>query len=88
MTRFFLSFFVSARRYFKSGADKISIGSEAVYAAEAYWHKRQQLAQEGRGGEPVPLDGTSLIEQISQKYARARTLSLSLSLSLSLFIFR
>jgi glutamine amidotransferase/cyclase len=46
-----------AARYFRSGADKVSIGSEAVLAAEAY------LAR-GRG------DGSSAIEAIAAVYGR------------------
>lgn len=42
-----------AGRYFRAGADKVSIGSDAVYAAEAY-------LQSGM------LTGTSSIEQISK----------------------
>lgn len=45
-----------ARMYFDAGADKISIGSDAVYAAEKY------LANGGRG------DGTSALETISKAY--------------------
>lgn len=45
-----------ATQYFKSGADKVSIGSDAVFAAEAY------LAAGGR------LDGTTAIETISAAY--------------------
>jgi len=44
-----------ASEYFRSGADKISIGSDAVYAAEKY-------LVEGRA------DGSSSIEQISEVY--------------------
>lgn len=44
-----------AARYFRAGADKISIGSDAVYAAEAY-------LQTGH------LTGQSAIEQISRHY--------------------
>mmetsp|Transcript_12636 Transcript_12636/g.31976 ORF Transcript_12636/g.31976 Transcript_12636/m.31976 type:complete len:347 (+) Transcript_12636:169-1209(+) len=55
-----------ASEYFQSGADKISIGSEAVYAAEAYWAKRQEVEDPAA----VALDGGSLIEQISQKYGK------------------
>ena len=44
-----------AGEYFRSGADKVSIGSDAVYTVEEY------LA---RGGK----DGTSSIEQIAQVY--------------------
>jgi glutamine amidotransferase/cyclase len=47
-----------ADAYFRSGADKISIGSEAVYAAERYWNS---------GGL---ADGKSAIEKISKKYGR------------------
>lgn len=42
--------------YFRAGADKVSIGSDAVYAAEAFW---------ARGGKG---DGSSSIERISHVY--------------------
>ena len=45
-----------ADEYFRSGADKISIGSDAVLAAEQWWQ---------RGGK---CDGSSSIEQISTVY--------------------
>jgi len=45
-----------ATMYFKSGADKVSIGSDAVIAAEQYW----------KGGKK--LSGTSPIETISKAY--------------------
>lgn len=45
-----------ADEYFRSGADKISIGSDAVLAAEQWWQ---------RGGV---CDGSSSIEQISTVY--------------------
>ncbi|NEX19558.1 imidazole glycerol phosphate synthase subunit HisF [Thiorhodococcus mannitoliphagus] len=45
-----------ADAYFRSGADKISIGSDAVYAVEAY---------KARGGEK---DGSTAIEQIARVY--------------------
>ena len=45
-----------ADEYFRSGADKVSIGSDAVWAAEAWWQ---------RGGK---CDGASSIEQISKVY--------------------
>lgn len=32
-----------AAQYFRSGADKVSIGSDAVYAAEKYWLNQQQV---------------------------------------------
>jgi imidazole glycerol-phosphate synthase len=44
-----------ASRYFRAGADKISLGSDAVYAAEAYLESNK-------------TDGTSAIEQISAIY--------------------
>lgn len=44
-----------ASRYFRSGADKISIGSDAVYAVEGYLEKGVK-------------DGTTAIEQISIVY--------------------
>eukprot|EP00842_Homolaphlyctis_polyrhiza_P005328 jgi/Hompol1/5797/HPOL_004715-RA len=45
-----------AGEYFRSGADKVSIGSDAVYAAEQYW---------ARGGEKR---GDTAIEQIAYVY--------------------
>lgn len=45
-----------ASLYFRSGADKVSIGSDAVYAAEAYYAR-------GEKG-----DGTSPLETISKAY--------------------
>lgn len=45
-----------ATMYFKSGADKVSIGSDAVTAAEEYYRAGAQLA------------GTTAIEQISRAY--------------------
>ena len=47
-----------AARYFRSGADKVSIGSDAVTAAEAYY---------ARG---CALDGGSAIEAIAAVYGR------------------
>ncbi|ETN39637.1 imidazoleglycerol phosphate synthase, cyclase subunit [Cyphellophora europaea CBS 101466] len=47
-----------AKMYFESGADKVSIGSDAVLAAEEFWK---------RGGKG---DGTSGIETISAAYGR------------------
>ncbi|KAJ2548723.1 Histidine biosynthesis bifunctional protein hisB, partial [Coemansia sp. RSA 1933] len=52
-----------AGEYFRSGADKVSIGSDAVYAAERYWARVAQNSQ------PV-LDGTTAIEQIAERYGR------------------
>ncbi|KAL0091337.1 hypothetical protein J3Q64DRAFT_1709477 [Phycomyces blakesleeanus] len=46
--------FEVAGEYFRSGADKVSIGSDAVYAAEKYW-------KQGK-------DGSSAIETIAQAY--------------------
>ncbi|KAJ1955178.1 Histidine biosynthesis bifunctional protein hisB [Linderina pennispora] len=51
-----------AGEYFRSGADKVSIGSDAVYAAERYL---KRIAD----GE-TPLDGTTAIEQIAERYGR------------------
>ncbi|KAJ2405632.1 Histidine biosynthesis bifunctional protein hisB, partial [Coemansia sp. RSA 2531] len=51
-----------AGEYFRSGADKVSIGSDAVYAAERYWQRKA----EGQ----VPLDGSTAIEQIAERYGR------------------
>jgi glutamine amidotransferase/cyclase len=45
-----------ATMYFKSGADKVSIGSDAVIAAEAYY------------AEGKKLSGSTAIEQISSAY--------------------
>jgi len=45
-----------ATMYFKSGADKVSIGSDAVLVAEEYYANNKQLS------------GTSAIEQISRAY--------------------
>jgi glutamine amidotransferase/cyclase len=45
-----------AGEYFRSGADKVSIGSDAVFAAEKFYKSG------GKG------DGTSAIEQISKVY--------------------
>jgi glutamine amidotransferase/cyclase len=47
-----------ASAYFRAGADKVSIGSEAVYAVERL---------RGRGGA---VDGTSAIETIAHAYGR------------------
>jgi len=47
-----------AGEYFRSGADKISIGSDAVYAAEKYY-----------ASDCVP-DGTTAIETIAKAYGR------------------
>ena len=44
-----------AAEYFRSGADKISIGSDAVYAAEKFYSENRK-------------DGTSSIERISHVY--------------------
>ncbi len=45
-----------ASEYFRSGADKVSIGSDAVYAAEEYYRNNEKCT------------GTSSIEQISKVY--------------------
>lgn len=45
-----------AASYFRSGADKVSIGSDAVYAAEQYYSRGKKLL------------GDTSIEQISQRY--------------------
>ncbi|KAJ2453608.1 Histidine biosynthesis bifunctional protein hisB [Coemansia sp. RSA 2336] len=50
-----------AGEYFRSGADKVSIGSDAVYAAERYWQRKAD------GTKPL-LDGTTAIEQIAGCY--------------------
>lgn len=46
-----------AGEYFRSGADKVSIGSDAVYAAEDYYNKFNRVPS-----------GKTAIEQISQVY--------------------
>ncbi|KAJ2642958.1 Histidine biosynthesis bifunctional protein hisB [Coemansia sp. RSA 1694] len=51
-----------AGEYFRSGADKVSIGSDAVYAAERYWQRKAD------GQEP--LDRSTAIEQIAERYGR------------------
>ncbi|KAJ2493495.1 Histidine biosynthesis bifunctional protein hisB [Coemansia sp. RSA 2050] len=51
-----------AGEYFRSGADKVSIGSDAVYAAERYWQRKAE------GQEP--LDRSTAIEQIAERYGR------------------
>ena len=51
-----------AGAYFRAGADKVSIGSEAVYAVE----KMRARANEGEGEG----DGTSAIETIARAYGR------------------
>jgi imidazole glycerol-phosphate synthase len=48
-----------AGTYFRAGADKVSIGSEAVYAVE-----KMRAAENGKG------DGTSAIETIAHAYGR------------------
>ncbi len=45
-----------ASRYFRAGADKVSIGSDAVYAAEEYYSNGQKA------------QGTTAIEQIAEVY--------------------
>ncbi|KAJ2884486.1 Histidine biosynthesis bifunctional protein hisB, partial [Coemansia aciculifera] len=51
-----------AGEYFRSGADKVSIGSDAVYAAERYWQRK--------AGGLEPLDRSTAIEQIAERYGR------------------
>lgn len=48
--------FEVAGEYFRSGADKVSIGSDAVYAAEKYYESGQKK------------DGTTAIETIAKAY--------------------
>ena len=50
-----------ANLYFRSGADKVSIGGDAVLAAEQYW------ASAGKNRDPVPT-GTTSIETIAAAY--------------------
>lgn len=52
-----------ASEYFRAGADKISIGSEAAIAVE------RMMERVGSGGQWTG-DGTSAIEQISRAYGR------------------
>ncbi|KAG9015901.1 Histidine biosynthesis bifunctional protein hisB [Tulasnella sp. 427] len=52
-----------ASEYFRAGADKVSIGSEAVVAVE------RMMERVGSGGRWTG-DGTSAIEQISRAYGR------------------
>lgn len=47
-----------AARYFRAGADKVSIGSDAVYAAEAWYANGRTKT------------GASSIEQIAERYGR------------------
>ena len=54
-----------ASRYFRAGADKVSIGSDAVYAAEQWWAEKQK-GEEGEGGERA--SSSSSISQISRQY--------------------
>ncbi|KAJ1536507.1 Histidine biosynthesis bifunctional protein hisB [Nowakowskiella sp. JEL0078] len=49
-----------AGQYFRSGADKVSIGSDAVFAVEDYLRRKD-------AGEN-PLTGTTAIEQIAKVY--------------------
>ena len=63
-----------ASRYFRAGADKVSIGSDAVLSALQYWTRRGEAdsAKQGEGegeGEGV-LRGDTSIEQISHVYGR------------------
>ncbi|KAJ1673390.1 Histidine biosynthesis bifunctional protein hisB, partial [Spiromyces aspiralis] len=53
-----------AGEYFRSGADKVSIGSDAVYAAEEYWKR----VDEAGGDESAAPTGTTSIEQIAERY--------------------
>lgn len=55
-----------AKTYFESGADKVSIGSDAVVAAEEWWKRRNENGATGKGGEGG--DGSSGIERISKAY--------------------
>ncbi|KAJ3367424.1 Histidine biosynthesis bifunctional protein hisB [Allomyces arbusculus] len=48
--------------YFRAGADKVSIGSDAVYAAENIWKQAKN------GVLPAAGDGTTAIEQIARVY--------------------
>lgn len=52
-----------ATMYFKSGADKVSIGSDAVYAAERYYADDNK-----NNNTPYILDPPSPIETISRAY--------------------
>jgi glutamine amidotransferase/cyclase len=39
-----------AAEYFRSGADKVSIGSDAVYAAGQWWRRKRRERRKRRGG--------------------------------------
>lgn len=52
-----------AARYFRAGADKVSIGSDAVLEAEAYWAR-------GSGSGDGSGDGSGAIETIARHYGR------------------
>lgn len=53
--------------YFRAGADKVSIASEAVHAVE---RMRLLAVEEGRDPESASGDGTSAIETIATAYGR------------------
>ena len=53
-----------ATSYFRAGADKVSIGSDAVRAAESYW------ARLASGDAAGGCDGSSAIEAIAEAYGR------------------
>eukprot|EP00127_Corallochytrium_limacisporum_P005247 Clim_evm64s201 gene=Clim_evmTU64s201 len=69
-----------ASLYFRSGADKVSIGSDAVYVAEKYWERRRKAEADGDTAAADALkhdhsikhspygDGTSSIETISAHF--------------------
>ncbi|PSS37629.1 hypothetical protein PHLCEN_2v556 [Hermanssonia centrifuga] len=53
--------------YFRAGADKVSIASEAVYAVE---QMRRKAKEQGLNEELALGDGTSAIETIARAYGR------------------
>ena len=60
-----------ASRYFRAGADKVSIGSDAVYAAVEYWKQKKKEGEEGGeavAGEDGKNKEVSSISQISKAY--------------------
>lgn len=56
-----------AGAYFRAGADKVSIASEAVHVVERL---RQQARESGRDEDASEGDGTSAIETIARAYGR------------------
>jgi glutamine amidotransferase/cyclase len=59
-----------AGAYFRAGADKVSIGSEAVYAVERLRAATAATTAEDGGGGHYRGDGSSAIETIARVYGR------------------